>query len=299
MNADEAPKWPWIPLGLESTKQRTEFYDRMIAEESVEQLFGNSDEKVWESTEFKVGLICSDGKVTPARGLSHETARNLGLTPFSEGHVNINIQKYYVYRMPAKKFKLQLLICAKHLFERNKHADVGHCLIVDGQQGSHVNIDGASCLRDLYVENDLGIGIGVNLLADKSSEQLIETLDSEILRAGIQLTGIYNPVFPAALSYLTALCKLLLSSNNNKPIVSHQVTLSSTFSQTDIALVAGTYVILQDWETDSSKFNWKNYQWDCNSGQLLKNQAKVCANHMLVKIELSTQNASGRGQRSE
>ncbi len=277
--------WPWLPLGAQTAAVRGEFYDDIDDDVPDHEFLYGADHDVWESQEFRVGLVCPDGKIVSAVGLTEQARQAGDFTPLKGKPANVYLDKYFTYRMPASAFKLQVLMGARHAFAHVGQSDVGHCLIVDGRNGSHVGMTGESCFRGLQVKEDLGLDICVNFLVDKDTESMLKVLQSAPLKEGIQLTAVYNPVFPIALSYLLTATEALLKAKKNKPIVKYRLSLRANAGETGIPLVAGTFVILQDWATGGAGFSWSRYAWSKDGGQLKVNGEPVRANYMLVRLE--------------
>lgn len=277
--------WPWNPLGAEPAEVRGEFYDEIADDFTDHQFLHRNDSGAWESMEFRVGLVQPDGSITSAVGLT-ENARKGGEFPPLQGNLaNVYLDKYFTYRMPASNFKLQLLLGARHQFGTAGEVDVGHCLVVAGNNGSHVNVAGEPCFRGLKIRNDLGLDIGVNFLSDRDTESMLRVLESAPLKEGIQLTAAYNPVFPVALSYLRSATEALLKARKNRPIVNYRLSLRSNPGDAGIPLVAGTFVILQDWNNENVAFSWARYAWSKEGGQLQHKGEPAKANYMLLRLE--------------
>lgn len=277
--------WPGLALGAASAEARGEFYDDIAEDDTEHQFLSPSDSEVWESQEFRVGLVRPDGSIISAVGLSDEACKAGGFSLLQGTPANVYLDRYFTYRMPASNFKLQLLLGARHAFGNSGPTDVGHCLVVDGSSGSHVNMTGESCFRGLQVKDDLGLDICVNFLVDKDTASLVKVLESAPLKEGIQLTAVYNPVFPIALSYLLMATEALLKARKNKPIVKYRLSLRSNAGEAGIPLIAGTFVILQDWATGSASFSWDRYAWSKEGGQLKYKGEPVRANYMLLRLE--------------
>lgn len=285
MNEQTTSIWPGCPLGAEPAEVRGAFYDDIADDFSDHQFLSRSDSGAWESKEFRVGLIRADGSIVSAVGLTDAALQADSFSRLRDSVANVYLDKYFTYRMPAANFKLQLLIGARHVFGNAREENVGHCLVVDGNNGSHVNAVGESCFRGLRIQDDLGLDIGVNFLTDKDTESLLRVLGSAPLKEGIQLTAAYNPVFPVALSYLRTATEALLKAKKNKPIVNYRLSLRSRPGDAGIPLVAGTFVMLQDWGNETSAFSWDRYAWSKDGGQLRYKGEPAKANYMLLRLE--------------
>ncbi|MNJ24232.1 hypothetical protein [Pseudomonas alkylphenolica] len=285
MNPPSKSSWPWIPLAEMPASERGVFYDSLNDKTGkTEEFLVFFKEKVWESQEIKIGLICSDGSIISALGPTDDEKTQHSLRPFSEGHINVYFERYFAHRMPTRNFKLQLILRANHTFANDRSMDIGHHLVVNGNWGAYVNTLGACIFRNLQIKKELELTITVNFLADDASNTLINIISADIIKEGIQLTDAFNPIFSIAFSYLSALSKELLSVDCNATLTTNHLTFSATPNTTGILLVEGTYVLLQDWEHDPD-FAWKNFQWNQDAGCILKNNNLVPANHMLIRIE--------------
>lgn len=276
--------WDFIALGNLPEKEKGEFYDLIAEDEPAEGAFLiGSDSSYFENPTLRVGILMNDGSITSAEGYATSQVP----VKFS---INVYLEKYYVFSMPGRRFKLHFAVGSRHLFAGSSgKKEIAHSFVVEGVEKDYVNYLGEPVFSNLSSERIFSIDLAVNFVSDKRTDSLLSFIDNENIKKGVKLINTYNPIYGSVVGYIKSISKSLLESKRNKTITNTHITFSTNPGPTSIPLIEGTYILIQPKKDEDLDFNHLKY--DLTKGTVINNDQNILErNHMILRTEMTSPN---------
>lgn len=277
MRCDTA--WDLTPLGNLTPLERAIFYEELEDEDAAENFsFSGGESDLFENPRLEVGIILSDGSIVPPN--RYETSEFLAATT-----IDIYLERYFVQAMPGKKFDLQLAISARHYFEdRAEPERISHALVTRGITEDYVNYLSEPVFQNLKISNMLPLDISVTFLTDQTTERFTQILRSPELNRGIQLAGVYNPIFGTVANYVKGIVETLASAKKNQSITDMHLTFVSTPGEFSIPLIEGTYLLFQPKAKGDEDIMARKPRYDRNLQKVVLDDGLFKRNHAILRI---------------
>lgn len=279
METDNKP-WEIRALGDLSPKEKAEFYESIIEEDSADHLFSSkSNSQLYENPRLEVGIFNEDGTITPAE--LHQ--RNEGL--LKDTALDIFLERYYTFAMPGNFFDLQLAISSRHLFDdRITPEQISHTLVVKGVLGDFTNYLSEPVFRNLKISDMLTLDIAVTFLTDRSTERLVKCLKDKNLQKGIELVSTYNPVFSTAATFVKGIVESLGTAKKNKPITDAHITFVSSPDNLSIPLIEGNYLLFQP-SSVKNDLTLLDLYYDKHEKKVMRGNEEFQYNYMILRVK--------------
>ncbi|MGM0855891.1 MAG: hypothetical protein ACQEW0_02295 [Pseudomonadota bacterium] len=277
--------WDAPTLSQISEFEKGRFYDHLAKNIEGSYAFTFKEPKVWEATDWKLGVILNDGVIISPYNLTAIDIDNYELTTIKEGVcIDIHLDKVFYYQMPCKQFLVQIMLKSTHAFDNHPCCEIGYCITANGQDNSSLEFLGDICISSLKVEKILKLNLAVNILADRNAEKIVSALNSAPLKEGIKLTSLYDPVFSTVFHYMNAATIAILNCKNNKAISRVPFTLAGSPGFTGAPMLQASYVLLQNWKYKNEVFSWNNFKWNFDANELLEKESNCTANYYIVRL---------------
>lgn len=277
----KASFWDLPALGELGPEERRDFYDEIAEDEKIggrAGFAGLGDSAFFENPGLKVGLIEGESVVAASGYTGREPIRN--------SKINLFLERYFAYQMPGRDFDLQLMIGSHHYFaDRKEPSEVTHTFAVEGKEGDYVPCLGVPLFAGLSIRDSLLLRIGVTYLGDRTRDEIVKHLNSEVVKKGLLLATGYNPVFGAAASYAQSIAVALVNSKfRNRKITRAEITFSGSPGPISLPLVEGTYVFVQP-KRDEQELSFSNLRLSPSRDGILLGGQPLKRNHMILRVQ--------------
>lgn len=136
------------------------------------------------------------------------------------------------------------------------------------QEGEQAGIIGYPTFVGLHVGSE-GVAFKcytVNV-KNEEDERLLEFLDGDIFKNGLQLIETVNPVVPIISSFAIGLTKMIARRNKNIPVQDFYMGLDFTGIRTRARLSQGSYISVQ--VPEAEKWDWSKWVYNPTNGQIV------------------------------
>lgn len=280
-------------LGELSIEERESYYLSLnnigLDDEAYHKgLFNNDPErKVYEACETVIAYIQKDsGEIIPATAIqSDERLMNEPL--------DITLDRFYLQRYPGRsKHIVQINFSTEHNvtlpkpYKMVKIQDILYGFVVSARDRQAVPLNGVGIFRGLQIRQELQMKIATIHLLDPVEEQILNVLQSDMMRSGLDLLLSINPVVSILSELVMGTTKMFLSSHKNRAIFEAQIGLLIDTSISNPKLREGSYLIIQ---ADMDWFNLEDYWWNPKRGKIEHKILKedLPYNHFLISVKKS------------
>ena len=129
-------------------------------------------------------------------------------------------------------------------FLRGLEQCVAHLISCDASSVTTASTLGAPVFRGLRGEQGLDLSIKIYAMAERQTQPILELLDNDLLKQGLQLGGKFNPVFGMTVPYIDAVIRgLTMNSRRNFKVAEWRVGFGFGLDAL-FPLAASEYILL-------------------------------------------------------
>jgi hypothetical protein len=209
-----------------------------------------------DGTNLRVGL---------RRGDTFVPAETLGSDVVKRGDkVNVVMRQMYLPNLPHDRCVAQVTWQASHWFEDGKKTEVSHVTSCDAGSAGSAAAVGLPIFEGLKVAEGIGLKIAIYVMADRSSQAILDLLGSSVVSSGLKLGGKFNPIFAMTGPYIqAAIAGLTKASKRNFKLVNWLVGFG--VGDAPVPLAYGEYILLDGIiriGREENTLAWSDLKWD-------------------------------------
>lgn len=178
--------------------------------------------------------------------------------------VNFVMRQMYLPNLPHDRCVAQVTWQAWHWFEDGKKSDVSHVTSCEAGEAGSAAAVGLPIFEGLKVTEGIGLKVAIYVMADRSSQPILDLLGSSVVSGGLKLAGKFNPVFAMTGPYIqAAIAGLTKASKRNFKLVNWPVGFG--VGDAPVPLAFGEYILLDGIVRIGREENtlaWSDLKWD-------------------------------------
>jgi hypothetical protein len=154
------------------------------------------------------------------------------------------------------------------------------------QEGQEASTVGTPIFVNLNV-GDLGLDFTCNTVnvSNEGSQKALDLLESDIVKAGLQLAKIAQPAVGPLSQIALGLTKAILGANNNVRVQEFRLGLDFENAAVGARLAQGSYFAMQ--VDDAASWDWSQWMWHPSQARLISrtNPESVCPfNYVMFRV---------------
>ena len=190
-------------------------------------------------------------------------------TPVSEKveygeKVNLVMRQMYLPNFPHDRCVAQVTWQASHWFDDGKKSEISHVTSCEAGEAGSAAAVGLPIFEGLKVTEGIGLRIAIYVMADRSSQPILDLLGSSAVSGGLKLAGKFNPVFAMTGPYIqAAIAGLTKASKRNFKLVNWPVGFG--VGDAPVPLAFGEYILLDGIiriGREENTLAWSDLKWD-------------------------------------
>lgn len=283
-----------VALGALPEEERKNYYDLVREVSPTEEpplkvpTFLDPKRSLYEAQELIFGYIEKDKQIVPANSTSPQ--KNL-----ANQRLDVTLARFHVERYPgSSRHVIQINFSVNHLVNlADAPADsplstesILYGYVVNAVDQQAVPLLGTAVFRGLNIQNELSMRINTLNLVDPVEENILNALQSDVMKSGLTLLATTNPIFPMVTELVQGATKLFLTRNRNKTIQQATLGFLINAARGDPKLREGSYVLIQ---ADSDRCRLEDYYWNTERGRVERKdlQEELAYNYMVLSVKKS------------